>query len=460
MAGEKRQSHKENFAKDTITTHRGGRQLETKLAKIAQVAKERPKERFTSLVHLLNVETLTECHHELSGNKASGIDNVTKAQYEEKLSINIESLHEKLRMMAYKPQAVRRVYIPKPGSDKKRPLGIPAYEDKIIQLAVSKILSAIYEQDFLDCSYGFRPGRSCHDAIKELNNVIMAKKINWIVDADISGFFDHVDHNWMMKFLEVRIEDSKLLRIIARMLKAGIMDGKEHKTSLEGTPQGGIVSPILANIYLHYVLDLWFEKIVKRHLKGCAYIVRYCDDFVCCFQYESEARKFYQMLASRLKKFNLDIAPDKSKIIEFGRFATRNTKNKGRNKPDTFDFLGFTHYCGESRNSKFRVKRTTSRKKFKAALYKMKQWIKANRTTPAKQLLKETSARLISHYRYYGITDNGAALSAYWYEVTKLLFKWINRRSQRNSYTWDKFLLLLKANPLPSPKIYVSLLQS
>lgn len=234
--------------------------METKLAKIAQVAKEKPKEQFTSLAHLINVEMLLKCHHELNGNKASGIDEVTKAEYEENLLENINRLHESLRKMVYKPQAVRRVYIPKPGSSKKRPLGIPAYEDKIVQLAVSKILSAIYEQDFLNSSYGFRPGRGCHDALRKLNDIIMTKKINWVVDADISGFFDHVDHDWMMKCLKVRIKDSKLLRIIARMLKAGTMEEGEFRTTLEGTPQGGIVSPVLANIYLHYVLDLWFEK--------------------------------------------------------------------------------------------------------------------------------------------------------------------------------------------------------
>ncbi|BAF60598.1 retron-type reverse transcriptase [Pelotomaculum thermopropionicum SI] len=214
--------------------------METKLAKIAQVAKEKPKEQFTSLVHLLSVEMLLECHQELSGNKAAGIDGVTKAEYEESILGNIKRLHESLMKMAYKPQAVRRVYIPKPGSNKKRPLGIPAYEDKIVQLAVSKILSAIYEQDFLNSSYGFRPGRSCHDALRELNNIIMTKKINWVVDADISGFFDHVDHDWMMRCLEVRIKDSRLLRIIARMLKAGIMEEGEYKASMEGTPQGGL----------------------------------------------------------------------------------------------------------------------------------------------------------------------------------------------------------------------------
>jgi len=434
--------------------------LETKLARIAQVAKERPKEQFTSLAHLINVEMLLECHYELSGNKAAGIDRVTKAEYEKNLLENIIVLHGSLRKMTYRPQAVRRVYIPKPGSDKGRPLGILAYEDKIVQLAVSKILTAIYEQDFLDSSYGFRPGRSCHGALRKLNNIIMTGKTNWIVDADVSGFFDHVDHGWMMKCLEVRIKDPKLLRIIKRMLKAGIMEDGEYKLSEEGTPQGGVASPILANIYLHYILDLWFERIVKKQCKGSAHIVRYADDFVCCFQYEHEAKRFYYELIKRLEKFNLNIAPEKSKIIEFGLFAARNVKKRGENKPETFDFLGFTHYCGVSQNGKFRVKRKTSRKKYQGALYRMKQWIKANRTTPVSILLEQIKPKLVGYYRYYGITDNGPMIHRYWYEVTKLLFKWINRRSQRNSYTWEKFLLLLKVKPLPKPKIYFSILSA
>ncbi|MCS7465014.1 group II intron reverse transcriptase/maturase [Paenibacillus doosanensis] len=433
--------------------------MEAKLVKIAQVAKERPKEQFTSLIHLLSEDALYRCHQELKGNKAVGVDEVTKAKYEENLAANLKNLHQSLRKMAYKPQPVRRVYIPKPGSQKMRPLGIPAYEDKIVQLAVSKILMAIYEQDFLASSFGFRPGLSCHDALRTLNTTIMTKKTNWVVDADISGFFDHVDHSWMMKCLEVRIKDRKLLQLIQGMLKAGMMEDGIFRESEEGTPQGGIVSPVLANVYLHYVLDLWFEKRVKKQYRGQTYMVRYADDFACCFQYEGEARSFYLQLMDRLKKFNLEIAPEKSKIIEFGQYAAHNKKGRGEGKPETFDFLGFTHYCGQSRNSKFRMKRQTSRKKFQAALNRMKIWIKANRTLQVKLLLNQLKAKLLGHYRYYGITDNGPMLSRYWYGTMKLLFKWLNRRSQRNSYTWDKFLLLMKAHPLPKPRIYSSIFE-
>ncbi|MCA0755834.1 group II intron reverse transcriptase/maturase [Paenibacillus sp. N4] len=431
--------------------------METKLVKIAQLAKDRPKEQFTSLIHLLDEEALYMCHQELRGDKAVGVDEVTKARYEENLCMNLKKLHHSLRQMAYKPQPVRRVYIPKPGSKKMRPLGIPAYEDKIVQLAVSKILSALYEQDFLNFSFGFRPGLGCHDALRMLNTTIMTKKTNWVVDADISGFFDHVDHSWMIKCLEVRIKDRKLLQLIQRMLKAGMMEEGILRQTEQGTPQGGIISPVLANVYLHYVLDLWFEKRMKKQYRGQTYMVRYADDFVCCFQSEGEARNFYLQLKDRLKKFNLEIAPEKSKIMEFGQFAAQNKGNRGEGRPETFDFLGFTHYCGKSRNGKFRVKRQTSRKKFQAALNRMKVWIKANRTLPVKSLMDQLKAKLTGHYRYYGITDNGPMLSRYWYGTMRLLFKWLNRRSQRNSYTWDKFLLLMEANPLPKPRIYSSM---
>ena len=238
--------------------------METKLARIAQIAKERPKEKFTSLAHLINEEMLLECHNDLKANKAAGVDEVIKAEYEENLQEKIKRLHESLKDMTYIPQPVRRVYIPKPGKLESRPLGIPAYEDKIVQLAISKILVAIFEQDFMYFSYGFRPNRSAHDALRRLNETLMTKKINWVVDADIKGFFEHVDYAWMMQCLEVRIADTSLLRIIARILKSGIMENGEISSTQEGTPQGGIISPILANIYLHYVLDLWFEKIMKK----------------------------------------------------------------------------------------------------------------------------------------------------------------------------------------------------
>lgn len=295
--------------------------MSTKLERIAEIAKEKPEEKFTSLIHLINKEMLVECHKELKRKKATGIDNVTKDEYEVNLEENIEVLLEKMKSFKYRPKPVRRVYIPKLGKDKNRPLGIPSYEDKMVQLAISKILGAIYEQDFLDSSFGFRPNRSCHSAIKILDVYLSKRKTNHVVDADIKGFFNHVDHKWLMKFLEHRIKDKNLLRYIARFLKSGVMEEGQFHKSYEGTPQGGIISPILANIYLHYTLDLWFEKVVRKRCKGQAYIVRYADDFVCCFELKEEAEVFYTALKVRLEKFNLEIAEDKTKIIYFGSRA-------------------------------------------------------------------------------------------------------------------------------------------
>lgn len=427
--------------------------MSTKLARIAEIAKERPSEKFTSLAHLLDEAMLKACHKELSKGKAPGIDRVTKEEYEANLDENITNLVNRLKRKAYRPQPVKRTYIPKPGSDKMRPLGIPAYEDKIVQLGLTKILSAI--ADFLACSFGFRPGRGCHDALKALSFLIETRKVNYIVDADIKGFFDHVDHEWLMKFLSHRVVDPSIHRLIRRILKAGYLEEGTLHTTEEGTPQGGVISPLLANIYLHYALDLWFEKIVKESCRGEAYMVRYADDFVCCFQYKEDAEKFYRALQTRLSKFNLSIAAEKSKIIAFGRFAAGNAARQGKGKPATFDFLGFTHYCGISRTGKFRVKRKTSRKKYKAALSRMKAWIKHNRNMPVWELVAVWRSKLLGHYHYYGITDNGKMLSNFLYDTTRLLFKWLNRRSQRKSFDWEKFNLFLKKCQLPQPKIYV-----
>lgn len=431
--------------------------METKLLRIAELAKIEPKIQFTSLAHLLNEESLTQCHHELPGNKASGIYGTTKDQYSENLAENIKCLVGRLKSKGYRPVPVRRLYIPKPGTDKKRPLGIPEHEDKIVQRAITKILNAIYEQDFLDCSFGFRPNRNCHDALKVLNHYIEKKFTNYIVDADIKGFFDNVDHKWMMEFLKHRITDPNILRIIGRFLKGGYMEeGKKYLTD-SGTPQGGVVSPILANVYLHYVLDLWFEKSVRKKCKGQAYIVRYADDFVCCFQYKSDAEQFYHSLIVRLEKFKLELAKDKTKIIPFGRFAEDNEKRKGNGKPPTFDFLGFTHFCGRSKEGRFRVKRKTSRKKTQAKLKQCKEWLKMNRNKDIEAIFDRFKRSLTGYYNYYCITDNLQNVSNFKDKIQRLIFKWLNRRSQRKSFNWDKYKLYLSKNPLPNPRVKVNI---
>lgn len=433
--------------------------METKLARIAEMAKADPKLRFTSIGHLINEEALVESHMAMVKGKATGVDGVTKEMYERNLESNVTGLVERLKQKSYKPQPARRTYIPKDGKS-MRPLGIPAYEDKLVQHALKRILEAIYEQDFLDFSYGFRPGRGMHDALRKLTRIIEWGKINYIVDADIKGFFNHVDHEWMMKFLDLRIGDPNIQRLVRRMLKAGIEEDRNFEPTEEGTPQGSVVSPVLANIYLHYALDLWFEIVVKRQCKGQAEIVRFADDFVCCFQHKDDAERFYKALVQRLAKFNLSVAEEKTKIIEFGRYAEENRKKRGMGKPDTFDFLGFTHYCSKSQKGKFRVKRKTSAKKFRQKAKAMKAWIRANRHLDQETFIKTIRAKLRGHYRYYGITDNARKIKSFYLITRNLIFKWLNRRSQRRSMTWDKFAEVVKFFNLPQPRIYVNIYNS
>ena len=392
-----------------------------------------------------------ESHRRMEPGKVPGVDGVTKKEYEANLEANLKDLVARMKRQAYKPQPVLRAYIPKPGTDKKRPLGLPSYEDKLVQDGLARILNAVYEADFLDCSYGFRQNRGCHDALNALGKIIETRNVNYIVDADIHGFFDHVDHEWMQKFVAHRIADPNVLRLIARFLKAGVMEaGKEYDTT-EGTPQGGVISPVLANVYLHYVLDLWFEKAVKGSCRGEAYMVRYADDFVCCFEHEGEARAFLEALKQRLEKFGLELAEDKTRIIAFGRRA-----GKGTDRPDTFDFLGFTHYCGTSRSGKFRVKRKTSKKKYQGSLHKCQAWLRKNRHMKGAELIGKLRRKLVGYYRYYGITDNIEMLRRFHREVQKMLFKWLNRRSQRRSLTWQRYdQYIVKC--LPLPKIYVNM---
>ena len=431
--------------------------METKLIRIAELAKEQPDMKFTSLVHLLDEENLKRCHYELPAGKATGIRQITKEEYGENLDENIAKLVGKMKMKSYKPIPVKRTYIAKAGSKMKRPLGIPDHEDKVVQRGIAKILNAIYEPIFLDCSFGFRPNRSCHDALKILNVYIEKRHTNFIVDVDIKGFFDNVSHEWMMKFLEHKIADRNLLGIIGRFLKGGYMEeGKYYKTDV-GTPQGGIISPILANVYLHYVLDLWFEKVVRKSCVGQAYMVRYADDFVCCFQSETEANSFYRDLIVRLKKFNLEISEDKTKIMPFGKYAEQNNKRKGKGKPETFDFLGFTHFCSRSKYGNFRVKRKTSGKKIQAKLKECKEWLKANRTLNIHDIVKRLRRSLNGYFNYYCITDNSQGVRNFVDKMKRLLFKWMNKRSQRKSFNFDKFNLFMRKYPLPTPKITVSI---
>jgi group II intron reverse transcriptase/maturase len=429
----------------------------TKLQRIAEKARRESGCRFTSLFHLMNVEMLRECFRQLRKDAAAGIDKVTKKEYGANLEKNLTALVEKLHRMSYIPLPVRRVYIPKPGSSKERPLGIPALEDKLVQAGLARILSAIYEQDFIDDSYGFRPGRGCHDALRALSDEVEGGRIHYIVDADIKGFFDNVDHEWLMKFLGHRIVDKRVLRYVKRFLKAGIMEEGAVSASDKGTPQGGIVSPILANIYLHYSLDLWFTRVFQKGCYGQSRMIRYADDFVVCFQREVDAIRFRRELDERLFRFGLEISPEKTKTIEFGSFAEAKAKKRG-GKAATFDFLGFTHYCSRSRNGRhFRMKRVTSHKKFTAKIRMFRDWLKASRTLPTDELMEKVASKLRGHFAYYGVTDNSRGISRFAYEIRCLLFKWLNRRGKRGCMNWEKFNLFLKKFPLPRPRIMVNL---
>jgi len=349
--------------------------MQTKLNLITEHTIKDKDFKFTSLAHLLNEISLKECFHMLKKNKAPGQDKVTYEEYGDYLFTNIQKLVKRMKTGKYYPQPVRRVYISE-GEGKVRPLGIPALEDKIVQMGITRILNAIFEPNFLDCSYGFRTGRSCHQALKQLDNSIMTKPVSYLIDADIRNFFDNVDHDWMMRMLGEKIADKNLLKIIKKFLKAGVMEADKLYQTKEGTPQGGILSPTLSNIYLHYILDLWMEKIVKRDTSGYVELLRYCDDFVILVQYKNEAEKILKELEERLNKFGLDLSKEKTRLIEFGRYAKIDAKDK---KPDTFDFLGFTHFCDKTRNGSFKVGRKTRRKKFNLSLKKMNSWLKAIR---------------------------------------------------------------------------------
>ena len=383
-----------------------------------------------SLMQYVNVDTLEKKHKEISGNKASGIDKVTKEDYDNNLKENIFDLINRMKSFTYKPKATRRVYIPKDNGD-KRPLGIPSYEDKIVQGVFADILNEIYEPIFLDCSYGFRQNRDCHQAIKRLDQVIMRGNTNYIVEADIKGFFNNLNHDWLIKFLEHEIKDKNFIRYIKRFLKAGIVEDLQYYESEQGTPQGGLISPILANVYLHYVLDLWFELYVKIKCKGHCYLIRYCDDFVACFELEEEAKWFYKELIERLAKFDLEIETSKTRIFPFGK----NTSTQ-----DNFDFLGFNIYNSSTRKGGYKVGYKTSEKKSKKKKQDIKEYLKLNRDTKAKDLIKGLNRKLIGYYNYYGISFNDWIYEIYYYVLSQLK-KWLTRSTQRGKIIWLKMQL-------------------
>lgn len=420
--------------------------MQTSLRGIANKAAKDRKHRFGGLYGLLNKENLTWCFYCLKRKAAAGVDNVDWYEYEKNLEANIDNLVARLKRKRYRARLIRRKYIPKLEPGKMRPLGIPVIEDKMLQLGVAKVLSAIYEQDFLEGSYGFREGLGPRDAVQDLTLNLQYGKFSWVVDADIKGFFDNIDHQWMIRMVKERVNDGAFTNLIAKWLKAGVLepDGQVVHPAT-GTPQGGIVSPVLANIYLHYVLDLWFEKVVKPQCEGKVKIVRYADDFVCAFQYRAEAEKFYQSLSKRLGKFGLETAQEKSRVLRFNRFRTG--KNEG------FDFLGFEFRWGIDNGGVARLKRRTSRKKFKASIAGFTSWIRQNRHKRTRWVMKALASKYRGYWNYYGVKGNYKSLKMFYHATRRILYKWLNRRGDRHSYNGKGFAEMLKHYDIPTPRI-------
>lgn len=399
-----------------------------------------------TLINHVNYDSLKAEHRSQLKNKAVGVDKVTKEEYEENLDDNLNDLISRMKKFSYRPQPVRRTWIPK-ANGKTRPLGIPSYEDKLVQGVMANILNEVYEPRFLDCSYGFRPNRSAHDAIKKVNDLITFKKVNYILDCDIKGFFDNVNHDWLMKFLENDIADKNFLRYVVRFLKAGAMVEGQYESTKVGTPQGGLISPVLANVYLHYVLDWWFENPVSRYLKGEAYLVRYADDFIIMFEYEEEAREVYEALKRRLSKFGLELAEDKTRILPFGKNST---------SKDSFDFLGFLHVNGKTRYGKYTVGHLISRKKKVVFKANLKKWVKDNRNLDFDIFLAKLNRKLIGTNNYYNVSGAIKEVRALYNHAYWVVYKWINRRSQRKSFTRDKFNVVWNER-IKKPYIHVNI---
>lgn len=432
--------------KETFTGQAGlEKRMQTSLSAITEKAKRDKKYRFRNLYRMLNGGSLIDTWQAMNRRAAAGVDGYTVKDYEANFLENIVDLTKRLKGKRYRAKLVKRVYIPK-SNGKMRPLGLPSVEDKLVQGVAARILGSIYEADFHQNSFGYRRNRKAWDALDKIRRYGTFEKINFVVEADIRGFFDNIDHDWLIRMLEERIDDRAFLNLIRKWLKAGILetDGATIHP-VKGTPQGGIISPVLANIYLHYALDLWFEKKVRKHCVGKAFLVRYADDFVCLFQYRSDAERFYRVLPKRLGKFGLEIAPEKTHLLSFSKEDLKGC--------EAFDFLGFEHRWIKGARGQVYMRRRTSRKRLRASIKVMKDWVIENRVLRLKNLFKQLNRKLKGYYNYYGLFGNSKSLIEFYRLIKRILFKWLNRRSQRRSFTWEQFKGVVRYYGLEEPRI-------
>lgn len=424
--------------------------MQSSLQAIANKARRSKQHRFRNLYGMLNQMNLEDSFARMNRRAAPGVDRESFRDYDANLAANIGDLVNRLKRKRYRTKLIRRVYIPK-ANGKERPLGLPALEDKLVQVCATRILEAIYEQDFLSCSYGYRPHSGPREASRDLANDLGPGQYRWIVEADIKGFFDSIDHDWLLRMLEQRVDDQAFLGLIRKWLKAGVLevDGRVSRPTA-GTPQGGVISPVLANVYLHYVLDLWFQKVVRRYCAGAAYLIRYADDFVCAFEHERDARRFYAALGKRFERFGLQLAKEKSRVTSFERPGYRAKYRYGR---ESFVFLGFEYRWGRTRSGYWWVKRRTAPKRLHASIQNVKRWIKTHRHFRMRKFFSLLNSRLRGYYNYYGIRGNLQSLASFYYQVELSLYKWLNRRSQRRSLNWQGLKDLIAHYEIEKPRV-------
>ncbi len=428
-------------------------EMSPQLLKVVERAKREPEGRFHSLAHLIDVPALERAYRHSRKDAAVGVDGVTKEQYGQELERNLRDLHERMKAKRYRHQPIRRVHIPK-GQGKTRPIGVSAFEDKLVQDVIREVLEAVYEQDFLDCSYGFRPKRSPHDAIRVLDRIVHRGEGSWILEADIVSFFDSLDRKELKKMLEIRVADGSLLRLIGKCLHVGVLDGVELSTSESGTAQGSVLSPLLGNLYLHFALDLWFEREVKPRLRGRATLIRYCDDFIIGFEQEEDARRVMDVLGKRLGRFGLTLHPDKTRLLPFRRPPAGQKGGKG---PATFDFLGFTLYWARTRKGRWAMSCKTRSASLRRAIQSVYDWCRRHRHLSIKDQHAALTRRIQGHFNYFGVSGNSRSLRIIIEQAKLSWYKWLCRRSQRTRFTWERFTDLLRDFPLPRPRITVQI---